>query len=314
MPVETTDLVPTAALSFSNRISEMIPTQRLRQILQREGHTDAAPVFDPLSARVAEMRGWEVMKLSGSFGKFANLAVPDELPLTNMSDLVDVARRINRVCDLPLVVDADDGGGNALTLRRTVRELEAAGVAAIEIEDNAVPQCTGHAERRHSLMLSQDEQVGKLRAAVAARRNPDTLIVARTFALSELPRDEALARIRAYSDTGAEALMIAELPAGPEDLIEVAQATHLPLFVLGLPQQSATNAKFMRQVRLKLRFLPHIPFRMALKALIEAYDHLQTTAPHEAMRGREAGLQAITELTRSDDHAAWQERFLQSDI
>lgn len=288
----------------------MTPTQHFRQLLQREGHTDAAPVFDPLSARVAEMRDWEVMKISGSFGKLANLAVPDELPLTNMSDLVDVAHRINRVCDLPLVVDADDGGGNALTVRRTVRELEAAGVAAIEIEDNAIPQCIGHAARRHSLMLSQDEQVGKLRAAVAARRNPDTVIVARTFALSELPRDEALARIRAYSDTGAEALMIAELPRGAQDLVEVAQATHLPLFVLGLPEQSARDAEFIRRVRLKLRFLPHIPFRMALKALTEAYDHLKNQAPHDAMLSREADGETIAELSRVTEHADWQKRFL----
>jgi carboxyvinyl-carboxyphosphonate phosphorylmutase len=279
--------------------------------MAREGCTEAAPIFDPFSARVAEMRGWEVMKLSGSFSKFANLAVPDEVPLSNMSDLTDIAWRINRTCDLPLIVDADEGGGNALTVRRTVRELEAAGVAAIEIEDNLVPQGFGQAERRHALMLSQEEQVGKLRAAVAARRSPNTVIVARTFALSELPRDEALARIRAYSDTGAEALMLAELPHGAQDLADVAEATHLPLFVLGVSQEVMNDPAFLERVRLKFRFLPHIPFRMALKALAEAYEHLRVGGDHKALAAREAGHEMIRVLCRKDEFEAWQNDYLQ---
>jgi len=289
---------------------QITPVQRLRQLLARDGHTAAAPIFDPFSARVAEMQGWEVMKLSGSFAKFANLGVPDDLPLTNMSDLVDIAHRINRACDLPLLVDADDAGGNALTVRRTVRELEAVGVAAIEIEDNAVPQCTGHAERRHSLMLSAEEQVGKLRAAVAARRNRETVIVARTFALSELPRAEALERIRAYSDTGAEALMLAELPGGATDLLEVAGVTHLPLFVLGLPEEAARDRDFAAQVRLKLQYLPHVPFRMALRAMTDAYDHLRAGGPHDGLQHREADPSTIADLTRVAAQADWQRRYL----
>lgn len=286
------------------------PAERFRLLMAREGCTEAAPIFDPFSARVAEMRGWEVMKLSGSFSKFANLAVPDEVPLSNMSDLTDIAWRINRTCDLPLIVDADEGGGNALTVRRTVRELEAAGVAAIEIEDNLVPQGFRQAERRHALMLSQEEQVGKLRAAVASRRNPNTVIVARTFALSELPRGEALARIRAYSDTGAEALMLAELPHGIQDLIEVAEVTHLPLFVLGVPQEAVNDRALLEQVRLKLRFLPHIPFRMALQALAEAYDHLRSGRGHEVLAAREAGPEMIRELCRKETYEAWQNDYL----
>src|SRR3954465_8132364 len=175
--------------------------ERFRQIVARDACTRAAPVFDPLSARIADMLGWEVCKLSGSVGKFANLAVPDGIPMANMADLVDVCWRINRVSDLCLIADADEGGGSALNVYRTVRELEAAGVGAIELEDNFVPSRFGEAAERHSLMISTEEQCAKLRAAVAARRDPLTLIVARTVALAQLPLDEAIKRVEAYSKT-----------------------------------------------------------------------------------------------------------------
>ena len=85
--------------------------ERFRTMLSTGACTPAAPIFDPLSARIADMLGWEVCKLSGSVGKFANLAVPDGLPLANMSDLADVCARISRVADVCLIADADDGGG-----------------------------------------------------------------------------------------------------------------------------------------------------------------------------------------------------------
>ena len=99
-----------------------------REVLSRPNCTLAANIFDPLSARLAEMIGYEICVLSGSVGKSANLAAPD-LVVANMSDVVDHCRRITRVCDAALLVDAEDGFGNAVNVARTVRELEAAGVA-----------------------------------------------------------------------------------------------------------------------------------------------------------------------------------------
>lgn len=285
-------------------------TERFRAILGRDTCTAAAPIFDPLSARIADMKGWEVCKLSGSFGKFANLAVPDGVPLSNMSDLVDVSWRINRMSDACLIVDADDGGGNALNVARSVRELEAAGVCAIEIEDNSVPKEFGQAERRHALMISQDEQVGKLEAAAAARRNRDTVIVARTSALSELPRDEALERIRAYSATGAEAFMFPELPLGATDLIDVAAVTDLPLFALGVPDEVVGDAALVASVRLRIRFLPHLPYRMALKAISDAFDHLVAEGDVGEMSAREAPESFLRELDRTAEMQRWQDRFV----
>lgn len=282
---------------------------RLRAILNGSEVTAAAPIFDPLSARVADMMGWPVCKLSGSFGKFANLAVPDGLALANMSDLADLCRRITRVCDAALIADADEGGGNALNVVRTVRELEGAGVAAIEIEDNLVPRFFGEAADRHSLMIPKDEQVWKLKAAAAARRDPATVIVARTCALSELPREDALDRIRAYSDTGAEAMMFPELPGGVRDLEDISRCTDLPLLVLGLPADAYTGgAAYAGGVR--VRFLDHLPYKMAIRSLVDAYDHLGRGRDPAELADRSADDALRRRIDRTEEWREWQDRFV----
>ena len=111
--------------------------ERFRRVISRPECTLAANIFDPLSARIAHMLDYEVCFLSGSVGKVANLGVPD-IVMTNMTDLVDVCRRITRIADVSLMHDGEDGFGNAVNVVRSVKELEAAGVSAIEIED-AIP-------------------------------------------------------------------------------------------------------------------------------------------------------------------------------
>jgi oxaloacetate decarboxylase len=150
--------------------------ERFRSVLSDSTCVLAANIFDPLSARIADILGYRVCVLSGSVGKVANLGVPD-IVLSNMSDVVDHCRRIIRMAEVSLMVDAEDGFGNAVNVRRTVKEMEMAGVSAIEIEDNFVP-------KRFSVenpgLVSKEEQVGKLKAAVTSRTDPSTVIVART--------------------------------------------------------------------------------------------------------------------------------------
>lgn len=284
--------------------------ERLREVLSRPVCTPAAPIFDPLSARIADLLGWEVCKLSGSVGKFANLAVPDGVPLSNMSDLVDVCWRINRVADVPLIADADEGGGNALNVMRTVRELEAAGVAAIEIEDNLVPRRFGAGASRHSLMVSKEEQVGKLRAAVAARRDPTTVIVARTSALSELPLEEAQDRIRAYSQTGAEAIMLPGLRQGRADVQAAHQATHLPLCVLGLPPDAVQDQAFLVAQGVRIRFLGQPTYGMAVKAIYDSLKHLKDGEAPEELRDRQASAELLRAVDRTQELMEWEQRYV----
>src|SRR5258706_7377059 len=176
-----------------------------------------------------------------------------------------MCRRINRVRDNCIIVDADEGGGKALKVFRTLRELEAVGAVAIELEDNRGPTRFGEAESRHSLLISLEEQVDKLKAAVAARRDPSTVIVARTLALAQLPMNEALDRIKAYSQTGAEAIMLPRVPRGHADIEALHRVTSLPLFVLGVPPDDASTPGFLAAHGVRIRYLGLAIYGMAVQ-------------------------------------------------
>jgi carboxyvinyl-carboxyphosphonate phosphorylmutase len=292
---------------------------RLREAMSTPTCTTAAPIFDPLSARIAEMRGWDICKLSGSVAKGAELALPDDVAMANMSDIVDICRRITRAANVALIVDADDGGGSALSVYRTVRELEAAGVAAVEIEDNMVPRYYGEAKSRHALMIPTFEQVGKLKAALAARRHDSTVIVARTFALTELPRDEALARIAAYADTGIDAIMLPGLDRhdldGRADVEAVHRITDLPIFALGLSWDAQHDEEFLTNNSVRINYVRVFPaYRMAVKAIDDALMHLQAGGKVEELSDRMAPMELIRHapgsITRADEFEALSHKYI----
>jgi len=237
----------------------------------------AAPVYDPLSTRIAEMIGWDVCKLSSAIAKSAELAVPDDIDLFTMSDLVDICRRITRIADVALIVDADDGGATALNVYRTVRELEAAGAAGIEIEDNSVPRYYGQSERRHALLVSTEEFVGKCEAAVAARRDSDLVLIAHTSVIQELARDEALDRIQAYANTGIDAIFVPFLHGqeGRTIVEQVHQITPLPIFAHGLPWEAQQDEAWLDANNVRLKYVAQFPiYRMAAKAIHDGLVHL----------------------------------------
>lgn len=290
---------------------------RFKQILTRTTCTPAAPIFDPLSARIADLVGYEISKLSGSVGKFANLAVPDGIPVANMSDLADVCARITRITDACLIVDADEGGGNALTIMRTVRDLESAGVCAIEIEDNLVPSrfpepaTSGQkTPSRHADIVSAAEQVGKLKAAVAARRDPETVIVARTSALDELSLPDALDRIRAYSGTGVEALMFPNLPNGRASIEAISKATTLPLFLLRMPADAVADAAFLAANRVLIRYVEQSPYAMAVKAIHDGLKHLKDGGAPAELKPRQASAELLRAVDRTEEFGKWQQEYL----
>jgi carboxyvinyl-carboxyphosphonate phosphorylmutase len=280
--------------------------ERFRGVLSRPACTLAANIFDPLSARIAHMLGYDVCVLSGSVGKVANLAVPD-IVLSNMSDVVDHCRRITRIADVSLMVDAEDGFGNAVNVMRAVRELEAAGVSAVEIEDNVVPKQFNVA---HPGLVSTAEQVGKLRAAVAARHDPTTVIVARTSALAECPLDEALERIRAYTDTGAEALMLVGLRRGRPDLEAVHQAASLPLCVLNPPAEVRNDPAFLAACGVRILMLGNPVFAVAVKAIHDSLKHLQEGGALEDLRDLQASQDLLRAVNRTDEFTQQQGQYM----
>jgi oxaloacetate decarboxylase len=280
--------------------------ERFRQVLAKPTCTLAANIFDPLSARIAHLLAYDVCVLSGSVGKVANLAVPD-IVLSNMSDLVDHCRRITRIADVSLMVDAEDGFGSAVNVMRTVKELEAAGVSAIEIEDNVVPK---QFNVTHPGLVSTAEQVGKLKAAAAARTDSTTVIVARTSALAECTLDEALERIRAYADTGAEALMLVGVQRGRTDIEAVHQATSLPLCVLNPPPEVRNDPDFLAANGIRILMLGNPIFAVAVKAIYDSLKHLHEGGALEALQDRQASQDLLRTVNRTEEFRQLQREYM----
>ena len=174
--------------------------------------------YDALGARLVEEAGFEAVYMTGFGTAAARLGRPD-IGLLTMSEMVDNAHRIAEAVDIPVIADADTGYGNPLSVIRTVREYEAAGVAAIHIEDQVMPKKCGHMEDKQ--VIAAAEMAAKVEAAVAARRSPDFLIIARTDARAGLGLDEALRRARLYREAGADLLFI-EAPQSEEEIERVA--------------------------------------------------------------------------------------------
>ncbi|MGH6741804.1 MAG: isocitrate lyase/phosphoenolpyruvate mutase family protein, partial [Bradyrhizobium sp.] len=142
--------------------------EKLRQIIAGQRCINPASVYDGISARIATDIGFEAMMLAGSVGSFSVLAAPDLCVLT-LTEFAAQAYRVNRAGSLPLCVDADHGYGNALSVKRTVEELETAGVSALTIEDTRLPEPFGAADTE---LIPIAEGVGKMRAALAGRQDP----------------------------------------------------------------------------------------------------------------------------------------------
>lgn len=187
----------------------------LRARLGRRPILIAPGVFDGLSAALAETAGFEALYLSGASLAYTRLGLPD-LGLVTAGELADALGRIRERTELPILVDADTGFGNALNVQRTVRQLERAGASAVQIEDQAMPKRCGHLAGKS--LVSTGEMVGKIRAALDARTSPELLIVARTDAIAVEGFEAALERARAYAEAGADLLFV----EAPRSALELA--------------------------------------------------------------------------------------------
>ena len=223
--------------------------ERLRAIVNGGRCIFPASVYDGISARIAGELGFEAMMFAGSVGSFSVLAAPDLCVLT-LSEFAAQAYRINRAGLLPLCVDADHGYGNALNVKRTVEELETAGVSALTIEDTLLPTPFGGDDKA---LISIDEGVGKMRAALGGRQDPRLIVVGRTSAIAITGVDDTIARLKAYEAAGVDMLFLGGIKTRAE-IDAVAQAVKLPLFLGGVPDDlmdidylSARNVKICLQ-------------------------------------------------------------------
>lgn len=203
----------------------MRKTTRLRELVNRAEILVAPGTYDPLMAKMIEHVGFEAVYMTGAGVSHSTLAMPD-LGLVTMTEMVDRARKISDASDLPVIADADNGYGNAINVMRTVREYERAGVAGIHIEDQTIPKRCGHFSGK--TVIPRQEMVGKLKAALDTRQDPDFIIIARTDARTAVSLDEAIERGQAYAEAGADVVFV-ESPRSVEELTLVAQSIDRPL-------------------------------------------------------------------------------------
>jgi 2-methylisocitrate lyase-like PEP mutase family enzyme len=221
----------------------MHPATRLRQLLTGPELVIAPGVYDAITARLAQQAGFAALYMTGA-GVSASLGYPD-YGLITLSEMVDRAGVIAGATPLPLVSDADTGYGNELNVTRTVREFEARGVAAIHIEDQVSPKRCGHLDGK--VLVARDEFAAKIRAAVAARRNPDFIIIARSDARSVNGLDDAIERINAALAAGAD-LAFVESPVSVEEVAAIPRRVHGPC-LLNIVQGGKTPVFDLRDVR-----------------------------------------------------------------
>ena len=192
----------------------------LRELFEAGEMVLAPGCYDALGARLVEEAGFSAAYMTGFGSAAGRLARPD-IGLMTLPEMVDNARRIAQAVDIPVVADADTGFGNSINVIRTVAEYEAAGVSAIHLEDQVMPKKCGHMSGKQ--VVPAGEMAAKVSAAVAARRSPDFLIIARTDARAVEGLDAALARARTYREAGADALFI-EAPQSEAEIEDVARA------------------------------------------------------------------------------------------
>lgn len=186
---------------------------RLRELLAGPRPLTAPGCYDALGARLIEEAGFDVVYMTG-FGTSASLLGRPDVGLTNQGEMLDNLRRIVQATSLPVIADADTGYGNAMNVIRTVQLWEQAGAAGFHLEDQVTPKKCGHMNNKQ--VIPAEEAIGKIRAAVAARSNPNTVIIARTDARAVDGLEAAIDRAKGFADAGADVLFVEALEGEAE--------------------------------------------------------------------------------------------------
>ena len=278
--------------------------ERYRAVLAGDQCVHPASVFDPISARVAEDLGFEVGMLAGSIASFTVLGAPDIIVLT----LTEFAQQIHRICragNLSLMVDADHGYGNALNVKRTVEELETAGVAALTIEDTVLPRRFGSDELE---LISLEEGVGKMKAALAGRQDTSLVIAGRTSALQAGGVSETIRRAKAYEAAGVDALFLAGAKTR-EEIEAVHSEVKLPL-MLGGAGGDLADRDFLAANGVRIALQGHLSFQASVKAVYDTLKALRDGVSPADLASSLASADLMGQVTRRADYSEWTEEFM----
>jgi carboxyvinyl-carboxyphosphonate phosphorylmutase len=271
--------------------------EKLRSILSGGTCVHPGSVYDAISIRIAEDLGFALGMFGGSVASLAVLGDPD-ITLITLTELAEQMRRMSRAATLPVLVDADHGYGNALNVRRTVQELETAGAAGLTIEDTLLPAGFGEAKTQ---LISLEEGVGKMKAALDGRSDPSLVIMGRTGAASITSIEDAIRRARAYEATGVDALFFTGIKSRAE-LEAVATVTHLPIVLGGAPDE--LNAiDYLQSQRVRIALQGHAPIAAATQAVYETQKALRDGTAPKHLKGLPSSDLTIRVMREADAKA-----------
>ena len=266
----------------------------LRTLVEKKQGLVVPGAYDGISARLVQQAGFPVVYMTGYGTAASRLGLPD-LGFAGLGEMADHARNIAAVVDIPLIADADTGYGNALNVRRTVQTYEAAGVAALHIEDQITPKRCGHLSGHQ--VIPRGEFAGKIRAAVEARRDPDLLIIARTDGISAVGFDEALRRGEAAAEAGADVLFI-EAPRDEAQVERVARAFDTPLLYNYAPGGRSPLLPFrqLRELGYAIILLPVDTLLVGVQAIRTFLGEVKTRDDVLALKDRYMNFRDFNEL------------------
>ena len=283
------------------------PAATLRKLLAGPELVLAPGVADAMNARIVAKEGYKALYMTGSGTAAVRLGLPD-VGLLTMSEMVDNAQRIADAAGIPLIADADTGYGNAINVRRTVREYERAGVAALHIEDQQWPKRCGHFAGKTLVPVA--DMVSKLKAAADARRDSDFIVIARTDAYSVEGYEGALERAARYVEAGADMIFVEELRT-PDELAEVPRRFPVPALynMAGSGKTPFLTADEIQRLGFKVAIYPNFIMRAAIHAAQKVLRALRDTGDIKGVLDTLSGWEERHELLRMSEIRELEQRY-----
>ena len=279
----------------------MMPRQKLRELVNSRRYVIVPGAYDPLTARLVQLAGFDAVYLTGGGYSRAN-GLPD-LGLFTMSENIEFISRAVEAVDIPVIADMDTGYGNALNVIRAMREFEKTGVAAFHLEDQVSPKKCGHYEGK--LLVSKAEMVGKIKAAVDARRDPEMVIIARTDSRAVEGFEAAIDRMNAYLEAGADVGFV-EAPQTVEEMEKIPRSIAKPALVNIFEggKTPALPAKQLEAMGYRIGIYPSQTHRAAIFAAREVLAVLKRDGDTAAIEHR---LATFNDREQAVNTAHWRE-------
>ena len=285
----------------------MIDSQKryqFRQILTGNQCVHPGSVFDAISSRIAEDLEYQVGMFAGSIASAVILGDPDHILIT-LTEFAEQTRRICRASNLPIMVDADHGYGNALNVKRTVEELENSGVAALTIEDTVLPRQFGKSEPE---LIPLPEGIGKMKAALSGRKDQSLVIAGRTSAFQITGTEDAIERAKAYESIGVDAIFFAGLSTRAQ-LEAVKNSISIPI-MLGSTPKDINDNQYLSSMGVKIALQGHLPFMAAVKATRDTMKALVEGNQPSEVSTTALDSELINKVTKDQQFKDWFKEFL----